>query len=960
MRMIATGTESPVGRESELAAAEALLHHLAVSALPAGLPQARALLIVGDAGVGKTTMVRAILAAAAGLGLSTGEGHCLDLGSGAPFAPVTEALRQVVAARATETGSAPKAARWISDDVVIRGQTLERLLGSTSALAADRGLVMAIEDLHWSDPSTRDYALALVRTSRSAVLLVVTARADDLVEDHPGRSALYELGRSPGAVRLDLAPLDESGVALLAERRLGRPLGQVGLADLFKRSGGVPLYAEEIMKAAREAVPASLHDLLVRHVMRLSPSCAALVRLASVGPAVIDIDLLHDGSGLDSAVFEALVHEALAAGVFTRHGEQFEFRHALLRDAVEEDLLPSERVALHRAYVGILRERAEAGSAAARWQANAALAVHATAADEEATALVAHVRAGHAVQQHGAPEAADHFESALELWSRVPNADALVGFSDAEAAAWAAESLFDSNQYERVERLLRHAVMCLGQGTDPMVEGRVLRILAAHGPGVAGLVDPVTASDRAIALLSARPSHELAEAWRAKAYNHRRRHEYEFALAAAATAADVAQRVKSPTAEYKARREAADALHQLGRLPEALNAHQAVVLLAGRAGAPGDALDATAEVAWDLICSGQLVRGAIVAKQGEAGAQAEGLTRIATFNGEQDLKALIWRGRLAEAEQRLSDLSRMGYPEHRRRWAQVDLLIAQGDLHSALEIEQRTIEADYAPQTYACWDTLRRVELYDQLEDVGRGIESAQILLARAETESPVEAAMRARCALQALGTAALVGHAPPEGLQAAAQEAVAAARRGLTEDWARSLYGVHLAVAEAYARRLDGRPAVDAWSGAVDLASVFGAFFALRPQLERAREELAHGERDAGKAHLIALWRSANSMGARWFAATAAAKARRHRVPLPDADEAPGPRDRLTPREQDVLGLLTKGATNRAIARTLFISEKTAALHVSHILAKLGVANRGEAAAIARSANHRLPAAED
>ena len=71
---------------------------------------------------------------------------------------------------------------------------------------------------------------------------------------------------------------------------------------------------------------------------------------------VIDLDLLHEASGLDAATFEALVHEALAASVFTRHGDQFEFRHALLRDAVEEDLLPSERIALHRAYVDVLRE----------------------------------------------------------------------------------------------------------------------------------------------------------------------------------------------------------------------------------------------------------------------------------------------------------------------------------------------------------------------------------------------------------------------------------------------------------------------------------------------------------------------------------------------------------------------------------------------------------------------------
>jgi DNA-binding NarL/FixJ family response regulator len=93
--------------------------------------------------------------------------------------------------------------------------------------------------------------------------------------------------------------------------------------------------------------------------------------------------------------------------------------------------------------------------------------------------------------------------------------------------------------------------------------------------------------------------------------------------------------------------------------------------------------------------------------------------------------------------------------------------------------------------------------------------------------------------------------------------------------------------------------------------------------------------------------------MGAAWYADQAVSDARRHRVPLPaNAADAAHRQDRLTPRERDVLELLTQGATNRAIAQSLFISEKTVALHVSRILAKLGVANRGEAAALARRPN--------
>ncbi|MGW5237293.1 helix-turn-helix transcriptional regulator [Monashia sp. NPDC004114] len=917
--MSASGIETPIGRESELATAEALLDPMGADADPGALPQARALLVVGDAGVGKTTLVRAILAVAEGLGLSTGEGHCLDLATGTPFAPVKEALRQVVAAMTRVGRPLPPAARWLSDDDVIRGEARERLLGATSALAIDRGLVLVIEDLHWSDRSTRDYALSLVRTSRAPVLLVVTARSDDLVGDHPGRPALSEIALSPGAVRLDLAPLDAAGVALLAERRLDRMLGKADLASVFKRSGGNPLYAEEIMKTIGETVPASLHDLLVRHVTALSAPAAAIVRLASVGGGVIDIDLLREASGLDAATFEALVHEALTAGVFTRHGDLFEFRHALIRDAVEEDLLPSERVALHREYVDVLRERAQVGSAAARWRANAALAVHAEASDDAGTALSAHVKAGLAAKQHGAPEAADHLETALVLWPSVPNAAELAGFADAELAALAAESLNAIEDGERIGRLLREARDRLDHVTDPLAASRVLTIFARDWRDRDGLIESRAASDRAIALASDEPSQELAKAWSTKATLHVRRHEFEQALKAAEKGTTIAHRVGSPLAEHHLRFTAAVALNELGRLSAARAATKVAVALAEHAAAPGYALAAQGELARELICAGRLDEGCALARQGEAAALREGLAFVANFNGEVELTALIWQGRLDEARQRLDELIQRGFHESRRRAAEVKLLVTLGDHEPALAMEERSIEADILPSVYGQDNALRRVDLFEQLGDVARELDAAQVLLAHAETEAPVRAAIQARCALQALCAAATTGHATPDGLAQTGADALGVARRGLTEEWDRSVYGAQFAMAEAYAARLDHRPAVEEWARAVVVAKPFGAFFALRPQLELAREQLRHGERDAGKEQLLSVWRSAEPMGARWFADQAIAEARRHRVPLPAApDRPPSPLDRLTPRETEVLGLLAEGATNHAIAKAL------------------------------------------
>jgi DNA-binding NarL/FixJ family response regulator len=110
----------------------------------------------------------------------------------------------------------------------------------------------------------------------------------------------------------------------------------------------------------------------------------------------------------------------------------------------------------------------------------------------------------------------------------------------------------------------------------------------------------------------------------------------------------------------------------------------------------------------------------------------------------------------------------------------------------------------------------------------------------------------------------------------------------------------------------------------------------------------LEAGQRDAARAETVRAWTDADAMGARWLAERVGAFARRARFPLQAAAGAPSQLDVLTPREREVLALLADGASNRAIADRLVISQKTAGVHVSNLLAKLGVSSRLEAAAIA------------
>ena len=174
-------------------------------------------------------------------------------------------------------------------------------------------------------------------------------------------------------------------------------------------------------------------------------------------------------------------------------------------------------------------------------------------------------------------------------------------------------------------------------------------------------------------------------------------------------------------------------------------------------------------------------------------------------------------------------------------------------------------------------------------------------------------------------------------------------ARAGLTDEWRPTYYGVQLALAEAYAARYAGEPAVAQFRAATTLAEPFGAYFALEPRLNLATScsPTAAGTRAASSSS------SAGAPPTTWVPTTSSAAPSGSppapASPCPESAAREGPLSRLTPREREVLDLLATGATNKTIATTLFITEKTASVHVSNLLAKLGVANRGEAAALAR-----------
>jgi DNA-binding CsgD family transcriptional regulator len=251
----------------------------------------------------------------------------------------------------------------------------------------------------------------------------------------------------------------------------------------------------------------------------------------------------------------------------------------------------------------------------------------------------------------------------------------------------------------------------------------------------------------------------------------------------------------------------------------------------------------------------------------------------------------------------------------------------------------------------------RLLNACEQVSDHERMLSTVQDLHAAvAHTDSPLFLAEAASCAYRAMVAGRAAGLQPSEDLVRLAGRALDYARRHATSDWSHTWYGMQLALAGAYEAQLARRPAIAEWRDAAELASRFGRYTMLRPRLELARELLGQGAREEGKARLISVWHDSHAMGARWFEDQGALAAHRYRVPLGRVDAVPGPLDVLTPREREVLDLVGTGATDRAIAAALFITQKTASTHVGRVLAKLGVANRGEAAALARAADGATP----
>jgi DNA-binding CsgD family transcriptional regulator/tetratricopeptide (TPR) repeat protein len=417
---------------------EAFLEPLHAALAEAGHGRGRLVLLAGEAGVGKTALVRALAAEAEGARVL--EGACEMLFTPRPLGPVADIGAQ--------TGG-------MLEELVQRGARPYDVLAVLLGEMRSRATLLVLEDLHWADEATLDLVRLLGRrVQATSGLVVATYRDDELGPDHPLRSVIGGLAGAPGVDRMRLPALSPDAV-----RELAAPHA-VDADELFRRTGGNPFFVSEALAAGATTVPPTVRDAVLARAARLDPDARDLLEAVAVVPGHIDLGLLEALAGARTARLD----DCLASGMLVLTADGVGFRHELARIAVEDSVGPLRRRDLHAAVLRTLRSR---GADVAR------LAHHAEAAgDAEAVLRFAPAAAARAASVGAHREAAAQYARALRLGDRLAPAER------AELFDRRAFECYVTDQSDEAIEAAEHAVQSYRALGDTRKEGDALRWLS--------------------------------------------------------------------------------------------------------------------------------------------------------------------------------------------------------------------------------------------------------------------------------------------------------------------------------------------------------------------------------------------------------------------------------------------------------------------------------------------------
>jgi ATP/maltotriose-dependent transcriptional regulator MalT len=992
-----------VGRATELAELEHAL-------LEATEQRPFVALLGGESGVGKTRLVREFedrlsdrddVLVLRGEAVEEADGEL-------PYAPLIGALRPLVRSRDAALqrlgrGSRAQLAALLPgldeepaiadrNDPSVQLRLFEAVLELIDCLSEERVVVLTLEDMHWADRSTRMFLDFLARSlRRERVMLLLSYRTDELHRRHPLRSLLAELERLDQVRRIELEPFDRGEMGEVLADILGEEPSAQLVERLYARSEGNPLYTEELLAAGldgRGAAPQSLRDAFMLRIERLSDNAQAAARAISAGRA-LDEEMIAEVTGIEPDPLNVALREAVAEQVLVASDDgRLGFRHALLREAMYDDLLPGERSELHLA-LAVAYEARAALEDDQGLELSSAIAHHYATAGDQPAALRATVQAALAARDlHAYGDAADLAERALDLWPRVPDANELIPLDHVELLTLAAAAQRVAGDRARAETLLRRALRELdelgGPGSDPRRYSALLDDLSRIQWTLNRGLEALDTAQRALELLpDEEPTHERASllAWLARTRFLRGR--YRESLTEGETALVTALAAGDRRAETEVLNTLAMSQILLGSVEDGIARMRRAIQIAHEDD-DVDGLDtAYSNLADTLNLAGRTDEALKTAQAGVAATARPGARPrdwILLTLADLSFETGDW-----EAARSYLD----SVPTHpggrqsiHRRLCEAEICLGFGDTQRAaesLEDVEPLVARSSEPQYIGAFGTLLA-------ESRRRGRDLAGARAAVANALDRIEL-----CTDDVMRIARVTG----AGMRVEAD--IAQRARDLREraDERDALARARIHMQRLRAAAAEGGPVERAWSamGAADLARARGRsdpklwmkaareWEAISRPFQRAvalwRATEAHieaGDRTAAAQTAQRALEDSRRLGARWLTEELTALAQRARLDLADAggmgavsnggrsggagDGATGADSGagedpfgLTARERQVLALVAEGATNRQIGAALYMAEKTASVHVSRILSKLGVQSRTQAAAVA----HRL-----
>ncbi|MFE2302754.1 AAA family ATPase [Streptomyces sp. NPDC059445] len=1010
---VETRSVSPVfvGRTDELG----VLNDALARAAAGGEPQA--FLLGGEAGVGKTRFLEEFSGAATREGAVVASGGCVEIGAdGLPFAPFSTALRALRRALPDELAAAaagqeeelarllpelaptPRGRQYEEDGMARLFELTARLL---ERVAADRTVVVVLEDLHWADASTRHLLAYLFRTLRSGRLVVIaTYRADDIHRRHPLRPLLAELDRLRTVRRIELSRFNRAEVGRQIAGIIAREPDTAEADEIFARSDGNAFFVEELAVAAREGcrtgLTDTLRDLLLVRVEGLPESAQRVARIVAEGGSTVEYPLLAAVARLaEDDLIEAL-RACVGANILiaTPSGDGYRFRHSLVREAVSDDLLPGERSRFNRRYAEALEADPTLVPADERVTRLASYWYH---AHDAAKALPAVLDASvEARRRHAHSEQLRLLERAMELWEAVPDtvraelrpidyveayppplpeghgrtpagpdcAATPLSYLDLMAEAAVAGRL--CGERERALKTTRRALHLLEDEHDPLRAAwfwiQRSRLVQAQVRGN-GWKELATAQDLVRGLPPSQVHAEVLSMVAAWCMVHQPGHG---ALSAAERAVEYAHMVGARDTELNARLTLGGLMVDAGETEAGLAEMYRVRERANRQGAAYVVGRLHINLPSHLESVGRSREAVAILREG---------IELACRNGLLDTQAWVW-GNLSES------LYALGRWDEAAEAARNALAIGLGGKASGVgasrlapvalgrgDLVEAGRQLTAARGHFGTHDPMPQHSLPLLCTTIGIAAGEGRFLDARTALEEALAAGFPPGTQRYAwpLLLAAVAAEADARGLP------VAAPGRAPTLDRVRTaartlatgapVWSAHAEWLRAELRRADGASSPDQWSEVVEaLEPLERPYDLARVRLRLAESLLLTGADDDERGRAAELLRLAGAvaghLGARPLADAVALLAQRARITLehPPGPPRTAPADPaaafgLTSRERDVLRLVAAGRSNRQIAEELFISPKTASVHVSNILAKLDVSGRGEAAALA----HRL-----